>query len=199
MALSANDYREQMQGLLPQGPAWPRADDAPLTKLLDGLAQELARVDASGDDLLNESDPRLAYETLSDWERVAGLPDRCWMTFYSNSVASRRDALLMRLTGLGGQSPGYFATLAVMLGYTDVSVTEYTPMTCASSCNASLNTASVGWPFTWTLSLPIDRIAVMPCNGACTDSLRDWGDDILECVIRKLRPAHTTVLFSYGA
>lgn len=199
MALSANDYLLALQGLLPQGPAWPRADDAPLTELLNGLAQELARIDQRCDDLLEQSDPRTTYEMLADWEGMAGLPDACWALLGSNPVAARRAALVMRLTGQGGQSAAYFISIANMLGYADASVTEFMPMTCQSVCTAPLNTASAGWPYLWQINLPETRVTVMDCTGACTDSLRDWGDDVLECVIRKNRPAHTTVRFSYGS
>ena len=198
MALSASDYRDQLQGLLPAGPAWPTDDASALTKLLNGLAVELARVDTRADDMLAESDPRTAYETLADWEIDAGLPDACWILYGGTSVASRRAALVMRLTSRGGQSPAYFTGLAGLLGYPSASIAEFMPMTCVSPCNASLNTASVGWPHTWRLQLPTARVTVMTCDSACNDPLRDWGDDALECVIRRYRPAHTTVQITYG-
>lgn len=198
MALSANDYLEQLQGLLPTGAAWPTEPTTALTKLLTGLAQELARVDARADNMLEESDPRTAYETLLDWEVDAGLPDQCWILYGGTSVESRRAALLMRITSRGGQSVSYFIGLAALLGYPNASITEYLPMTCSSNCNAYLNTATAGWAYAWTMKLPTSRITVMTCGSACSDPLRDWGDDILECVIQRYRPAHTTVLFSYG-
>lgn len=198
MALTASDYLSNLQALLPSGPAWPRESDASLTKMLDGIAQELARIDARCDDVLNESDPRTAYEMLADWEEAAGLPDACWVLLSGTSVATRRAALLARWTGLGAQNVAYFCDLAARLGYPNATVTEYKPASCISDCTAPLNTASAGWPYAWRLNLEETRVTNMDCTGSCTDSLRDWGDDILECVIRKLRPAHTHVIFAYG-
>lgn len=200
MALTAADYKANLQGLLPHGPAWPSGEDTALADLLDGLAQELARVDRRADDLLSESDPRTTYEMLLDWEGAAGLPDACWMLslLSGNSIGTRKAALLARWTGLGGQSKAYFIDLAEKLGYPGTTITEYKAMTCGSVCTDSLNTSTVGWCYTWRLNLPETRISVMECTGSCADHLRDWGDDIIECVVRKFRPAHTHVIFAYG-
>jgi uncharacterized protein YmfQ (DUF2313 family) len=90
MGLTADDYRALCQNLLPSGPAWSREPDAFTTRLLDAWAQELARIDARVDALIEEADPRTTTELLPDWERNYGLPDEC----------------LTRTTTL---LPGYFA------------------------------------------------------------------------------------------
>ena len=77
MVLTENDYLRQMQSLLPYGPAWPKDDGALITRLLGGLAAELARVDGRAWQLVEEADPRTVAELFADWERVAGLPDAC--------------------------------------------------------------------------------------------------------------------------
>lgn len=196
MALSAADYLAQLQALLPVGDAWPRDPDATLSKLLAALAEELARVDQRAEDLLNEADPRTTYELLADWERVAGLPDPC--TPAGASIEERRLSLVQRLTMLGGASAEYFIALAAALGYPGATVTEYRPMTCISDCNDSLNPPP-DWPHTWRLNLPETRIVPMTCVSSCASHLRTWGDSTIECVVRRLKPAHTHVLFAYGA
>jgi|GEM_PF-2742733 len=77
MGLTADDYLALCQNLLPSGPAWPRESDAFVTRLLDAWAQELARIDARVDALIEEADPRTTSELLDDWEREYGLPDEC--------------------------------------------------------------------------------------------------------------------------
>jgi hypothetical protein len=52
MGMTAADYREQLAGLLPHGPAWPRIDSSWLQKVLAASAEELARIDARADDLV---------------------------------------------------------------------------------------------------------------------------------------------------
>ncbi|MEW6612715.1 MAG: putative phage tail protein [Pseudomonadota bacterium] len=196
MALSAADYTAQLQALLPQGAAWPRDADATLTKLLRALAEELARVDARAEDLLDEADPRTAYELLADWERVAGLPDPC--TPAGASLEARRLSLVQRLTMLGGASRQYFIDLAAALGYAGATVSEFRPFSCTSECDDALNPAPA-WPHAWQLNLPATRITPATCTSGCDAYLAVWGDSTLECVVERLKPAHTEVLFTYGA
>jgi len=105
MGVIATDYLAQLQALLPPGPAWPKGADASLTKMLTGLAQELARVDDRALQLVEEVDPRTTAELFIDWERVAGLPDACVTAFAGDqTTAQRRASLVGRLATLGGQS-----------------------------------------------------------------------------------------------
>lgn len=62
MALSAEDYLQQLQALLPIGAAWSRDPDAEITKALTGMAQEFTRVDGRGEALLSEFNPATAVE-----------------------------------------------------------------------------------------------------------------------------------------
>lgn len=194
MALSAEDYLRQLQALLPQGPAWPRDPDAVLTQLLAALAEEYARVDQRGEDLVNEADPRNTSELLADWERVAGLPDVC--VTIEQTVEQRRAALVSKLTSLGGQSRQYFIDLADALGYPGATITEYRPMNCNDDCNDAL------WSeldrFTWLLTLPsVGGTFIMHCNSTCDDALASWGDEAIECRVNRYKPAHTTAFFAY--
>lgn len=196
MALTAAEYLAQLQALLPPGAAWRRDEGSALTEFLNALAEELARIDQRVDALLNESDPRTTYELLADWERVAGLPDPC--TPADASIEERRLSLVQRLTMLGGASRQYFIDLAASLGYPGATVTEFRPFTCVSECEGSL-TQAPDWPHTWQLNLAETRITNMTCVSACNAALRSWGDFTIECVVRRLRPAQTHVLFAYGA
>ena len=60
--MSAAAYADQLKQLLPRGRLWLLEADAKLRALLLAIAEELARVDARGVDLINESDPRTADE-----------------------------------------------------------------------------------------------------------------------------------------
>jgi uncharacterized protein YmfQ (DUF2313 family) len=42
-----------------------------------------------------------------------------------------------------------------------------------------------------------DTRSTLTVNGRVSDPLAAWGNTLLECVMRRLKPAHTTLLFSY--
>lgn len=194
MALTKQDYLLQLQALLPQGPAWSRAADALITKLLDAFAAEYANVGLRLDALINEADPRTTSELLPDWERVAGLPDPCVTA--DQTVEQRRAALVSKLTLLGGQSRAYYIAIAEGLGYPGATIDEYRPMNCNDNCNDALY--SQADRFAWQINLPSDGgIFVANCNSPCDSPLQAWGDEAIECRISRYKPAHTTVIFAY--
>lgn len=195
MVLTENDYLRQMQALLPPGPAWPKDDSALITRLLGGLAAELARVDGRAWQLVEEADPRTVAELFADWERVAGLPDACAVAFGGDqSVAQRRAALVGRLTTLGGQSPSYFVGIAAALGYA-ITITEFSEHTVNDDVNHPLYGAA--WNFAWQVNAVLNTITEITVDSTVDDPLAVWGNSLLECVVNRLRPAHTTVLYSY--
>lgn len=194
MALTADDYRLQLGALLPTGPAWETQPGDPLDQLLDSLSVELARVDKRTGDLLTESDPRATYEILQDWEVAYNLPDEC--TVGTPPLAERIARLVNKYTMLGGQSRAFFIKLASDLGYPGATITEYKPFTTQSRCNDSLTQGA--WVFAWLMTLAqTTRVTQMTATSSCSESIRSWGSAELECVIRKLAPAHTVPLFKY--
>ncbi|MDR1519736.1 MAG: YmfQ family protein, partial [Planctomycetota bacterium] len=65
----AADYREQLWQLMPRGLAWSRKPDGEEDRLLAGLAEELARMDARAIELcLKEFYAISTRELLPDWE-----------------------------------------------------------------------------------------------------------------------------------
>jgi uncharacterized protein YmfQ (DUF2313 family) len=195
MALTAADYLLQLQALLPSGPAWPR-EDSPLTRLLTGIAQEAARVDARAGDLLTEADPRTATELLPDWERVLGLPDDCNKRV-ALTVPQRRLLAAQRLTELGGQSASYFIAMAAVLGENGVTVKEFRPMNCNDTCISAVG--SSGDRFFWNVNFPRapTNLAPFNCNDDCNDAMQTYTPSLAECPIRERKPAHTQVIFTY--
>jgi len=115
MALTASDYAQQLAALLPRGVAYQYESGSIFGSVLKALSGVLSRVDCRADDLLKESDPRLADELLLDWERVAGLPDKCLTNL--DTVAQRRLNVASKLTTAGGQSRQYYIDYAAALGW----------------------------------------------------------------------------------
>lgn len=192
MALTTDDYLQQLQALLPQGPAWSREADAVLTKLLTAFAEEFSRVDYRIDALVNEADPRTTNELLADWERVAGLPDLC--TGIPETVALRRELLVAKLTNIGGQSKAFYIALAAKIGYT-ITITEFKRWRVTSRVNEALNDAD--WSYAWRVNAAQDTVRKFTVAGRVSEPLATWGNTALECVITRLKPAHTIVQFAY--
>jgi len=195
MGLTSTDYLRQLQALLPPGPAWPTDDAALLSRQLGALAVELARVDGRALQVLEEADPRSVGELFADVERVAGLPDACAEAFGGEqAMAQRRAALIGRLTTLGGQSPAYFIGLAAALGYA-ITITEFHAHTVNDDVECSLY--DVHWNFAWQVNAALNTVTDITVESTVEDPIATWGNALLECVINRLKPAHTSVLFSY--
>lgn len=193
---TAAEYREQLKALLPPGQAFPRDPGTTLHDLLDGMSIELARVDARAGSLPQEANPRSSAELLPDWERVAGLPDKCSGAI-EGTLQGRRNALLAKLTSTGGQSAAYFIELAAALGY-DITIEVFRPFRAGHSFAGDLLTNGP-WAFTWLVRSPAVSVTYFRAGqSAAGERLRTWGNDTLECKLNQLKPAHTIALFAYG-
>lgn len=131
------------------------------------------------DTLLREQQPDRTLEALPDWERNYGLPDTCCATG-SGTEAERRSNLLGRFRGRGNMSIAYLLAEATRLGYPGCTITEISPGS-------------------WRLNVPMTTaVVLMTCESPCDNALRTWGNTQLECLMRRLKPAHTTPLFAYS-
>lgn len=194
MALSKDDYFALLQGMLPQGPAWSKEVDSVLSLQLGAWAEEYALLDARIDALLDEADPRTTNELLPDYERIAGLPDPCGDQL-GNTIALRRKVLTNKLQVTGGQSRQYYIDLAARLGF-DITITEFRRNTVKSRVNEPIH--GVEWIFTWQVNAPAETVRTATVASRVNEPLRAWGNELLECNINRLKPAHTQVLFSYS-
>lgn len=179
MGVTAEDYRDQLLALQPDGPALPRDPNSNWAKLLLAFADSLSRVGLRGEQLIIESDPRSTYELLEEWERAFGLPGPC--VPLGQSVDERRNALVAQVTARGGQTPAYYISVAAALGYV-VTIDE-----------------NVEGPHVWRINGPETTITEFTCDSPCDQPLRKWGNELLECVMNRIKPAHTRLLFGYSA
>ncbi len=185
-------YRQMLGALLPRGPAWD-ADDL----LLTGLAPSLAEVHGRGDNLMLETDPRSVTELIDRYETISGLPDSCAPAGIQ-TLQQRRQRLDAKLNLAGGINEAFYLAQLEALGYTGVTITRYSKsqFTCLSACTDSLY--SDEWRYYWQVNMPTaTQITPMTAISNSTDSLRTWGDTTAECVLNKLAPSHTYVIFRY--
>jgi uncharacterized protein YmfQ (DUF2313 family) len=196
MAHTLEEYAQLLKNLLPPGQAFPREPGTNLEKLLLGCAAELARVDGRAEFLAIDVMPITTTELLSDWERVAGLPDKCSGELEA-TIQGRRNALVAKLASVGGQSAAYFIGVAASLGY-QIEIDEFRPFRAGMSRAGDALTNTPDWIFTWRVTAPATTIISFRAGlSAAGEPLRTWGNSALECKLNQLKPAHTTIIFSY--
>lgn len=184
-----------LMDLLPEGKAWPKFPGTFLYGAMEGLAEELARLDARGERLIIESDPRQSDELLPDWERVCGLPDECRRE--TSTVATRRNDVVARLTQNGSINKAYYIQLAEYLGY-EITIYEYRPFRAGLS-SAGDPVCNQPWAYVWQVNAPaVTGVFFVAGGSSAGDALAVYENEALECSINKRKPAETLVLYSYG-
>lgn len=153
------------------------------------LLEELGATAAVLDDLvdfvaivLRETSPVSSEQLLSDYERVFGLPDQCRPQLPA-SLIERRANVRQKMVARGGQSRDYFQSMLDALGL-DARILEFSPHTVNHDVDAHIY--SLPWIFAWEIVVNRAGSTVSPEAVA------------LECQIKRLKPAHTVVLFTYS-
>ncbi|MGX9966060.1 YmfQ family protein [Roseomonas sp. F4] len=195
--LGQADFLAALQALLPRGLAWPREPDSVMTQALDGLASAFARLHARAGDLSEvETDPARTLELLTAWERAYGLPDVC--VGEGQTIQERRAALLARIASSGGQSRAYFIAVAAALGFT-ITIQEFRPFRLGYSAFGD-PLLDLEAAFRWRVVAPeVTTIFFRFGESAFGEPFQRASNAALECVLNRLKPAHTTLEFEYGS
>ncbi len=157
----------------------------------EGAALDTALADAVG--VVMGINPFNATDWISDWERVYGLPDACARD--GQTWQERIAALALLVIEQGGISKAYFVKVAAVFGYT-ISIAEYSPFCAGSRAGDALTNGD--WYFAWCVETQANTSHAF-CAGASVagEPLTYWSDEVLECIMERLKPAHTVVLFRY--
>lgn len=193
-------YLKLIRKIWPRGKAWERlfSSSSNLYKLSNAYADELCKVDERAFDLIREVDPRSSSELLPDWERLLGLPDECDGDD-DKTIQERRQRVIQLLTTRGGQNEQFYKELASNFGFdVDVISAEDQPPFKAGS-RAGDRLTNGNWRYAFVINAPADfLIRFRAGQGAAGDPLVKVGNDTLQCLMEKYKPAHTIVLFSFG-
>ncbi len=175
-------YGRQLKQLLPPGSVWFLESGSKIDRVLLAISDELSRIDARGLDLINESDPRTADETIGDWERILSLPDER-VTEISAVLAERRLAVTQKYTAGKGQNEAFYIALALACGYV-VTISRFTALILRAGFRCLDRV--YGLPFANAFQIDVSP----PAGTALTH-------DQLEAVIRHVTHAHIQVVFNY--
>ncbi len=199
----AASFIHSFMAMLPTGGVWPRSPDSTLYKtvsgLMTGVASWMARVSVF---LNRESFPPNSLELLPDWEQALGLPEPCFPAV--QSTEARQLQVLEKLARRPGEaSRAYFIAIAARLGY-QISITEYKPFLAGlSQCgSAQWMLAPHSMRYVWRVHVPDPRLHWfhMGAGGGKAGfdpQLRITRAEDLECILNKLKPAHTKLIFDY--
>ena len=116
---SSERYKKQLISLLPPGKL-AITDESNLAKLLHAFSDEIARIDARVDDLIDESLVSSVHELLNEWEDDYGIYNR------SLTDAERVAILKSKVLQVGQQNKEYFEEIATSLGF-DIEIEEFRP------------------------------------------------------------------------
>lgn len=189
------DYVRQFMQLLPRGRLWDSLPTDPvLSAYIEAEQAEIVRIEARATNLMNETNPLTTFELLPEWEAWAGLPEPC-LAGESRTLEQRQTALQAKLTRTGGQSKAYYISLSAGIGF-EITITEFDPFSVESTVDETI--LSDDWAFAWQVNAPEETVTYFNASSDVDTALAFWGNELLECVITRYKPAHTHVLFAYG-
>jgi len=206
-------YAGLIKALFPTGKIWETIFETS-EELFRGMAVEFCRVDDRSKELLVELDPLTADELLGDWEALLGLPDEC--TPEGQSIDERRQQARGKLSSQGGQSANFYEEVAASLGFPDTIVRDFHAFRVGISTVTHPLTnpfenyfrvgenrvgdvlENIGWTFFYEVNAPatindpfevgIDTVG---------EPLVVFGNPLLQCTMKKLKPAHAMPFFTY--
>ena len=167
-----------------------------LNALLEAIGTALADVEADAASMMDEIDPRTAVRLLPDFERVLG-PDPCGRDLGPRTIEQRQRQAHQRWTARGGQAIPYFVGMAARLGET-IEVEEFWPTRCGV-LRAGMPLIADGEQFTWRIRVAlISQWIFRAGQNVAGDPLGGYALSDIECELRRLKPAHTQLVFAYS-
>ncbi|MGN5259105.1 YmfQ family protein [Aeromonas hydrophila] len=192
MGLTTSDYADQLQKLLPYGPAWEGEHS-----VLTGGAAELARTTGRADALAQEeTDPQQTTVLLTRYEGICGLPDECEVPGTA-TIKERQQRLNAKIHSLGGINAEYYLQLLVSLGYPDATISNYHGSVFCAGSRVGASIYGPEWRYVWQVNLPRMNVDYMRAGSVAGSSLCVLGDAVMQCILGKKAPSHTILNFVY--
>lgn len=194
---SVDDYDKALDRLLPRGPIWQRTPGSVLDSILHAIAQELARVDAQADRVLEEADPRTSFDLLQQWFTDWGIPSACLAALADPTLEGKRRELITKITSSRSLTAQFFRDVAETLGY-EADIVTYSAFTVRDTADKSL--FGTEWNTAYAMGIAVKSSSsqqLFNTTWTVDQPLAVWGDRLFECLMRELVPAHVTAIFEY--
>lgn len=212
-AAKIEKYKQLLINLLPRGRLWQPKEQPIFEKVLKSTAQELCRVDDRVKQMLIEVDPRTTDEALDQWEAFLGIPDEC--TPEVQTPDERRIQITQKLTNIGGLSKTFYEFIAAQLGFPTTVVTNrinflagraragdllsnYFNRHFVAGSKAGDFLTEIGWRYYFNVEMPIVAAEHFVAGSVAGEAIRTFANELIECTMRKLKPAHAGVTFTFN-
>ncbi|WP_457091405.1 putative phage tail protein [Microvirga sp. P5_D2] len=203
---TAADLLPQVIAEVPRGPIWGTDEVSDGTgaspimrRYWTAVAGWLADHYKTAFEAATQAFPSAITYSLDDWEAEYGLPDPC--TSPASGDTGRINAVRARFGAQGGASPAYFICLAASVGY-DITITEPDDFICSvSECGGDDTVVAANGHHEWIVHL-INTGDIWFYAGEGITGETPLGGFVaatdLECMLRRVAPAHTTLIFDYS-
>jgi len=197
MSFTAKDYAYQLDELLPRGPIWKRRQGTVLDAFIFALSNELARVNNKAESILDEADPRTSMELLENWFNDWGIPSACLAALADPSLEEKRKELITKIISSRSLTAEFFKEVAETLGY-ECEIVTYSAFTVADTVEKPL--FGTEWNTSYAMGIRVKSQSptkLFTANWTVDQPLAVWGDQLFECLMRELIPAHVIAIFEY--
>jgi uncharacterized protein YmfQ (DUF2313 family) len=191
---TAEDFADSFQRQMPTGPVWPREPDTTQRATIVALMPTYERSWTLARSIPTETLPSTAVSLLPEWEASVGLPDPC--SGPDPTISQRQAHVVARLTQSSGPSIPSLTAYALALGY-PITIQEYAPARYGRP-NYGKPRYGKDWAFAWQITT--SAVTITPAiygKHHYGEPYRTWGGQVLECEMKRIKPAHTILLFNY--
>lgn len=181
---------------LPDGPLYEGKyiEEANLRKLIFGLSCELFRIEDMMGLISCDHDITQTTEFISQWKSAVGIPDECFPC--EGTLEEQRNQVLLKFANMNAQTNDDFIRIAEVLGFEGITITPLQEQAYPCYSLPVYPTASPESRFVAVVKGEGIETG-FPCYGVPSDVICGL-QDVLQCVLNKLKPANVRLLFTDG-
>lgn len=190
-----NQYRELLLDLLPDGRAWDKTESSNLSSVVGALSKEFAEIHELAESLPKEMTALYTESFLTEWEQALQTQEDC--KEIDNTIDGRRNAVLAKLRSTGGVTIKYLEDIAKTLGF-PVTITDKFGSFKVGSSKVGDPLAGDAWRTVFQVRAPETTTRYFKVGSSKVgEPLASFGNELLECTIKRLKLAGKIPLFLY--